>query len=107
MGPEKYFENQVKNFIFEQGGWFVKFFANGMTKKGIPDILSCVNGYFLAIEIKAKNGKPSALQIRNCNKIRESGGQAFILYPSGFNEFKKIVRAMNNDVFYNKPLILK
>lgn len=107
MGPEKYFEIKVKDFIFEQGGWLVKFFANRMTKKGIPDILACINGYFLAIEIKAQNGKPSELQIRNCKKIRSSGGQAFILYPSGFNEFKKIVKAMNQDIFYDKPIIIK
>ena len=107
MGPEKLFENRVKDFIIGQGGWLVKFFANRMTKKGIPDILACINGYFLAIEIKAQNGKPSKLQIMNCDKIKASGGQAFILYPSGFNEFKKIVKAMNQDVFYDKPLILK
>lgn len=107
MGPEKLFETKVKNFIFEQGGWLVKFFANRMTKKGIPDILACVNGYFLAVEIKAQNGKPSELQICNCEKIRSSGGQAFILYPSGFNEFKKIVNDMNRDIFYDKPIIIK
>lgn len=107
MGPEKYFEIKVKDFISEQGGWLVKFFANRMTKKGIPDILACVNGYFLAVEIKAQNGKPSELQIKKCKEIRSSGGQAFILYPSGFNEFKKIVDDMNKDIFYNKPIIIK
>lgn len=107
MGPEKLFENKVKAFILEQDGWFVKFFANRMTKSGIPDILACINGYFIAIEIKAQNGKPSKLQIRNCNQIRTSGGQAFILYPSGFNEFKEVIKGLNQDLFYNKPLILK
>ena len=39
MGPEKTFETKVKKFIEDQNCWFVKFFANRMTKKGIPDIL--------------------------------------------------------------------
>lgn len=107
MGPEKIFEYKVKDFILKQGGWLVKFFANRMTKKGIPDVLACVNGYFLAVEIKAQNGKSSTLQIHNCKKIRASGGQAFILYPSGFDEFKHVVKGLNEDFIYNEPLILK
>lgn len=43
------------------------------TKSGIPDILSCCNGKFLGIEVKAKNGKPSELQLYNLKKIDEAG----------------------------------
>ncbi len=108
MGPEKTFENRVKAFIKAQDCWFVKFFANKMTKEGIPDVLSCINGYFVAIEIKAQNGKPSDLQIYHCEKIREAGGFAFILYPSGFNDFKKFVKDLRRDTFTrDMPLILK
>lgn len=107
MGPEKRFENQIKNYIEEQGGWQIKFFANKMTKKGVPDILACINGYFLAIEVKSENGHPSELQIEKIQKIRKSGGQAFVLYPSGFFQFQKIVKDMKNDLFYDIPIILK
>lgn len=69
----------------------MKFFANRMTKSGIPDILACVNGHFVAIEVKAQNGKPSDLQLYNVKKIREAGGVAIILYPDGFDEFKKLI----------------
>ena len=108
MGPEKIFENKVKDFIKDQNGWHVKFFANRMTKEGIPDVLSCINGYFVAIEIKAQNGKPSDLQIYHCEKIREAGGFAFVLYPSGFDDFKKFVKDLKHDTFTrDMPLILK
>lgn len=108
MGPEKTFENKVKTFIKAQDCWFVKFFANKMTKEGIPDVLSCINGYFVAVEIKAQNGKPSDLQIYHCEEIRKAGGFAFILYPSGFNDFKKFVEDLKRDTFTrDMPLILK
>lgn len=108
MGPEKIFENKVKKFIENSGGWQVKFFANRMTKEGIPDVLSCINGYFVAIEIKAQNGKPSDLQIYHCRKIREAGGFAFVLYPSGFEKFKTFVEDLYRDSFTkNMPIILK
>jgi Holliday junction resolvase len=108
MGPEKTFETKIKSFLDEQGIWYVKFFANRMTKEGIPDILACVNGYFVGIEVKAQNGKPSDLQLYHCEKIRKSGGFAFVLYPSGFEKFKTFVENLCRDSFTrDMPLILK
>ena len=77
----------------------MKFFANSYTKSGIPDILACVNGYFVGIEVKAQNGKPSELQLYNVNKIREAGGFAMVLYPSGFAKFKEFITELKKDNF--------
>lgn len=91
MPAEKNFENKIKDFLKSQNCWYIKYFANRMTKSGIPDILACVNGYFVAIEVKAENGKPSELQLWNRDKIKESGGIAIILYPKDFEDFKKLI----------------
>jgi Holliday junction resolvase len=66
----------------------VKFFANGYTKKGVPDLLCCINGFFLAIEVKAENGVASELQKLNIEKIEQAGGRSIILKPSMFEEFR-------------------
>lgn len=89
----------MKKFLDSEGIWYVKFFANSFTKSGIPDILACVNGYFVGIEIKAQNGKPSELQLYHIRKIRESRGFAVVLYPSAFNEFKEFILDLKKDVF--------
>lgn len=108
MAAEKNFENKIKRFLDEQGAWYVKFFANRMTKEGIPDILACVNGYFVGIEVKAQNGKPSELQKYHCKKIRNVGGFAFIVYPSGWEAFQTFVKNLNDEVFNrDMPMILK
>lgn len=99
IAQEKTFENKVKKFLEANGAWYVKFFANSYTKSGIPDILTCVNGYFVGIEVKAQNGKPSELQLYNVRKIREAGGFAIILYPSGFSEFKQFILDLKADTF--------
>lgn len=88
-------------------GYYEKRFANRNTKKGLPDMHICICGTSLEIELKADNGIPSELQIKICEQIRESGGQAFVLYPSGFFQFQKIVKDMKNDLFYDIPIILK
>lgn len=91
MAQEKTFENKIKKFLDENNCWYVKFFANGYTKKGVPDLLCCVNGYFLAIEVKAENGKATDLQRWNIEKIKKAGGRALILKPSQFEEFKRLI----------------
>jgi Holliday junction resolvase len=53
--------------------------ANGYGRAGIPDIICCVNGYFLAIECKAGKGMPTALQARELDRIRSHKGDAMVM----------------------------
>ena len=97
MAAEKNFENRLKKYLEEKRCWFIKYWAGAaFTKTGIPDLLVCCNGYFVAIEVKAPNGKASELQKYNIRKIIESGGFGMILYPNQFNEFKKVIEHLQN-----------
>lgn len=60
-----------------------------MQRAGIPDILACVNGHFVAIEVKSSTGEPSELQKYNVRKIKESKGYAIVTYPEDFDKLKK------------------
>lgn len=94
MAGEKLFETKVKRYLDSKGCWYVKFFANKFTRVGVPDILACVNGLFVGIEVKADHGHPSDLQIWNRDKIREAGGYCIILYPDHFEQFKVFVESL-------------
>ena len=94
---EKIFENKIKRYLTENGIWFVKFFANTFTKSGIPDILACVNGHFLGIEVKSEIGRPSPLQLHHIEKIKQSGGHALVVKPSQFEELKKLIQELLNE----------
>jgi len=107
-GPEKTFENKIKKYIEDHDGWQVKFFANKMTKKGVPDILACVNGYFIGIEVKSDHGEPSELQMYRCKQIRDAHGFAYVVYPSGFEKLKSIIDDLNHDYFNREdPIIIR
>lgn len=84
---EKLFERKIREYLESRGHWVVKFFANGYTKSGIPDLLACVNGRFVAIEVKGDNGNVSPLQVYTNGKIKDSGGIAMVVYPSQFENF--------------------
>lgn len=91
MAQEKNFENRVKNFLRDNNIWYIKIFGGGFQRAGIPDLLCCIDGLFMAIELKSENGTVSELQKMNIDKIKKSGGIAIILYPHQFAEFKKII----------------
>lgn len=99
MAQEKRFENAVKDLLKSYGCWFLKYWGGGeFTKAGVPDILACVNGKFLGIEVKAPKGKPSELQLYNLRKIDESGGYGILLYPKDFNLFRAFIWNIMNDI---------
>lgn len=99
MAQEKTFENKIKAWLKDNDCYHVKFFANRMTKTGVPDILASVGGYFVGIEVKAQNGKPSELQVYNVREIRKSGGFAFVVYPSGWPKLKAILQDLKKGYF--------
>ena len=92
MAAEKNFENRIKDWMEERGSWFIKYWGGAAyTKKGIPDLLCCLDGYFFGLEVIADNGKPTLLQLRNLERIRAAGGYGILLYPKGFTQFKELV----------------
>ena len=46
---------------------------------GIPDIIACVDGRFLAFEVKTETGRLSRLQEITLKRIREAGGRAYMV----------------------------
>lgn len=87
---ESAFQNKVIKFLKDNNVWYVKYWAGSkFTKEGIPDILACIDGTFHGIELKTDVGVPSKLQLFNIKKIKESGGEAYILRPKDFEEWKE------------------
>ena len=107
MAQEKDFENKVKAYLKDRKAWFIKYWAGAdFTKKGIPDILVCDQGEFIAIEVKASNGKPTLLQLVTLKKIQEAGGYGLLLYPQDFKGFCTFMenRSKKSD-FYHFNLV--
>ncbi len=110
MTAEKLFEGRIKKYFHSVGiypagypsdrmetpmiGWYTKIWGGGFQKSGIPDILACINGISVAVEVKASNGVKSELQKLNISRINQSGGLGVFLYPEGFEEFKSLVKGV-------------
>lgn len=110
LASEKLFEKKVEKYLHSIGvyqagtpshqmkadqiGWFTKIWGGGYQKSGIPDLILCVNGFFMTVELKAPNGKASELQKMNTARINQSNGIGIILFPDGFEDFKKIMKGV-------------
>ena len=96
MAQEKIFENKIKSYLKSIGAYFIKTHGDRFSKVGTPDIIACVNGRFVAIEVKAENGKPSELQLYHLEQIRKAGGVGYLLYPKDFEKFKNEMGVLIN-----------
>lgn len=53
--------------------------------RGSPDFLMCVNGHFVAMELKKSDKEePAALQTWNLNCVTNAGGISVVCYPENW-----------------------
>lgn len=90
MAEEKQFEKKVREWLKSlPKQWHFKVFGNAFQESGIPDLLGCINGRLIALEIKSSRGKPSELQLYKIGLINKAGGYATVLSPKNWEEVKK------------------
>lgn len=72
---ESTIQKKISDWLSIQG-WCVKVIS--ANKRGCPDILACVDGRFVAIEVKRPGGVLSEIQKSQLTKIRSNGGIAIV-----------------------------
>lgn len=58
-------------------GAYVLNFHGSARRLGVPDLLACVSGKWVAIEVKQPGQKATARQRAEMDRIRRAGGVAF------------------------------
>ena len=61
----------------------------GLGRSGIPDIIGCYDGLFIAIECKAGKGKTTALQQRELEWINDAGGFTFVAREDNLEQLEQ------------------
>lgn len=112
MGAEKRIENDIKKIliIYRLRGtplFHFKVFQTVGSIPGIPDINSCINGYYVTIEVKAPNNVLSDEQVVVCNNVADANGVS--IGCSDYQEFVKWLDDFiaNPHLFLGKRLLLK
>lgn len=79
MSEEKKVENSIKRYLDGLGAYHIKIHGSAYMPAGTPDILACIGGKFIGIEVKKpKGGVVSELQKLKIKQIKSAGGVAFV-----------------------------
>ena len=89
MTPEKKVKNKVVRLLKQYGAYYFFPASYGMGRSGVPDIVCCLQGRFIGIECKAGKNKPTALQDKNLEDIRKTGGIAMVVNEENMNDVRE------------------
>lgn len=92
--PEKKVKAKVETVLKSEDVYYFFPATHGYGRSGVLDIVACVAGLFLAIECKANGGKPTALQIREIERVRARGGVAVVVDETNWEMVRDLVRNM-------------
>ena len=93
--PEKKVKNKVVEILKSHGAYYFFPATFGMGRSGVPDIVCCYKGSFLAIECKAGNGKTTALQDREIELIKATGGIAMVVNETNVGEVAVLLSVLS------------
>lgn len=85
-------KKRLKKQLDEMGIYHFSPFQAGMGRAGIPDVIGCYRGLFVAFECKAGKGKTTLLQEREIAAIRTAKGLAFVINEENVDNIQELLR---------------
>lgn len=77
--PETRLQSRIQKALKDKYGkdiWLAKIYVGPFQQAGIPDLLCCVRGTFVALEVKMPGEWPSRIQEKTMADIGTAGGYA-------------------------------
>ena len=84
----KYLRSLDKCYFFKEHG-------GSYGRSGIPDIICCYQGRFVAFEVKPAHGRTTVLQDVNIKNIHKAGGLAVVV--RSLDEVKSVLKELDAD----------
>ena len=93
--PEKIVKDKVVSILKAEGVYYFFPATHGFGRSGVPDIVACVHGYFLAIECKAGTNKLTTLQANEIEAIRRASGVAVVANEENWDMVRALVQELS------------
>lgn len=77
--PEARLGRQIKAEYLKRGAFGFKVHGGPTMMVGLPDLIFCYRGQFVALEVKMPEGVVSSIQKRRIKEIRDAGGHAYVV----------------------------
>jgi Holliday junction resolvase len=92
MTPEAKVKAKLYKIMKEWGVYYFSPQTGGYGRSGVPDIICCYKGRFIAIECKAGKNKPTPLQEAEMEKIRTAQGVAAVINEDNIDLLEQILK---------------
>ena len=89
--PEGAVKKQIRKMLDVAGAYYAMPVGSGYGNSGVPDFVICFKGRFIAVEAKAGNNKPTALQEQHIAAIQAAGGVALVINENNLNTLKELL----------------
>lgn len=93
--PEKRLQDKAIRYLKDRSIYHLNLYGDGWSGKGKPDIIACINGKFVAFELKVGANDMQADQVIHKRRIERSGGLHYS--PYSLEEFIDIVEGLINE----------
>jgi Holliday junction resolvase len=93
--PEKKVKDAVVKVLRSYGVYHFFPVTGGFGRSGIPDIIACYKGNFVAIECKAGKNTTTALQNAEIAKINSAGGVALVVSEKNIEDVLKLLQTID------------
>ena len=97
MTPEAKVKASVVKLLKKHEVYYFFPATHGFGRSGVPDIICCFNSMFLAIECKAGKGKTTALQEKEMQRIRNAGGDTFVINEENIRSLEAYLLGEEDD----------
>ena len=94
LTPERKVKQKVVAELKRLGCYYFYPVTGGYGMSGVPDIVGCFMGLFVAVECKAGKGRLTALQEREIEKIKEAEGFTFVAREDNINELRELLTCL-------------
>lgn len=91
--PEKKLQDKAISYLKGRGIYYLNLYGDGRSGKGKPDIIACINGLFVAFELKV--GENDLQDDQKIHRLRIKKSNGFHCAPYSIEEFISIVEELN------------
>ena len=92
---ESKLQQECVKYLKSKGIYYINIHGGGWGAKGAPDIIACINGKFVAFELKTGDNDMRPDQRIHRKRIVTNGGRHYC--PRSLQEFISIVREVQDD----------
>lgn len=90
--PENKVKKKVVDVLKKNGAYYFFPATGGYGRSGVPDVVCCYRGVFIAIECKAGSNKPTPLQQAEMGKIKQAQGFVLVVNEDNIDDVTTLLR---------------